>query len=189
MAFPSASVPYVLNRAEVGGSFPAAFYGPIHTQPTVGISADAFLKVPVIGDVKLANGYFVYEYPGYVAFGGSTTRASRNHHDRRRALRRVQRRQRTVQHQRECALVHRQRHLSRRLRDRVQPRRGRMLDLGITTIGGGVIYSPFQIKLWPLYGCRWSPFAEKNVKGLRLTAARGLPVPISSRSRRATPAG
>jgi hypothetical protein len=174
MAFPSASVPYVLDRAEIGGSFPTAFYGPAHTQPTVGISADAFLKVPVIGDVKLGNGYFLYEYPGYVAFGGSTHQSFAKIITIDGGLfgefNAANGRFNISGNVSSCIVGV----ICRGAFGIVSSRGvGVCLDLGITTIGGGVIYSPFQIKLWPLYGCRWSPFAEQNVKGLRLTAATG----------------
>jgi hypothetical protein len=45
------------------------------------------------------------------------------------------------------------------------------LHLGPVNIGGGAVYSPFSIKLWPLDGCKWSPFAERNVRGLRARAS------------------
>jgi hypothetical protein len=77
LAFPSARQPYLLDRNEVGGGFPASFYTRPFTTASMGIAADEFLEVPVLGDMKLGNGYFLYNYPGYLAFGGpSTTRSS-----------------------------------------------------------------------------------------------------------------
>ena len=71
LAFPSSGTPFVLKRDEVGGGFPAHFYGPPHTRTTVGMSADMLVRLPAIGEVRLGNGHLLYEYPGYVAFGGS----------------------------------------------------------------------------------------------------------------------
>ena len=75
LGFPAAGQAYVLDRNEVGGGFPASFYGRPYYTPTIGITADAFLNVPVIGDVKLGNGYFLYNYPDYLAFGGGTNQS------------------------------------------------------------------------------------------------------------------
>lgn len=70
LAFPSPATPYVFDRNEVGPGFPESFYGRAHTRPTIGIAADASLRAPLVGSIGLGNGYFLYEYPGYVAFGG-----------------------------------------------------------------------------------------------------------------------
>ncbi len=70
MAFPSAAEPYRLNRDEVGNDFGAQLYDYTYTHFVLGVSAGISLVLPIVGDTKLGNGYFLYEYPGYVAFGG-----------------------------------------------------------------------------------------------------------------------
>ena len=72
VAFPSQSVPFRFVRDEVGPNFPASFYGRAHSMPTIGASADATVEVPVLGKIPLGRGYFLYEHPGFVAFGGDT---------------------------------------------------------------------------------------------------------------------
>lgn len=41
-----------------------------HTAFTLAASVQAALTLPVVGDVPVGNAYFIYEYPGYIAFGG-----------------------------------------------------------------------------------------------------------------------
>jgi hypothetical protein len=65
LAFPSARQPYVLDPHEVGGGFPASFYSRPFTTATMGIAADEFLDVPVLGETKLGSGCFLYNYPWF----------------------------------------------------------------------------------------------------------------------------
>ena len=69
LAFPSAQTPLVLRREEVGPDFPANMYGQQFTRPTVGVTGGAAIKIPELGDIKVARGHVLYEYPGYVNFG------------------------------------------------------------------------------------------------------------------------
>ena len=126
LAFPSAATPYVFSADTAGGGFPAHYYGRVHTQPTVAIAASAALKVPVVGSIPLGNGYFVYEYPGYVGFGGGVDQNFFGHPPADRSHgRRVQRLERAL-----LRVRHRQdvcgRPVPRGDRHRLQPR-GRRL--------------------------------------------------------------
>ncbi|HEY6781325.1 MAG TPA: LamG domain-containing protein, partial [Thermoleophilaceae bacterium] len=166
LAFPSPQTPYAFAREEVGNGFPATFYGRTHTQPTVGISADASIKVPVVGSVHLGNGYFLYEYPGYVAFGGSVQQGIAgvltfegglagefNASNGRFNL---------SGHVRTCLIDV----VCRGAFGLISSRGvAGCIELGPVNIGAGVRYSPFSISVWPLDGCKWSPFAEQNVRG------------------------
>jgi hypothetical protein len=69
-AFPSSATPFVLKQDEVGPDFPANLYGASFTRATIGVSGGVSITIPAIGDIKLASGYVVYEYPGYIAVGG-----------------------------------------------------------------------------------------------------------------------
>ncbi|HVE67374.1 MAG TPA: hypothetical protein VNB64_02210 [Solirubrobacteraceae bacterium] len=70
LAFPSPQQPFILRRDEVGNDFPAHLYNYRYTGPTFGVSAAAALRVPVVGEVPLAQAYVLYEYPSYLALGG-----------------------------------------------------------------------------------------------------------------------
>ncbi len=77
VAFPSPAAPYTLDRdasfldpPPAPRPFPPAQYAIQHTGFTLGASAQAALTLPVVGDVPIGNAYLLYEYPGYVAFGG-----------------------------------------------------------------------------------------------------------------------
>jgi hypothetical protein len=69
MVFASGSQPYTFNGSELGGN-PTLPVTPTVTGPAVAVGGDVGLKLPVIGDTKLASGYLVYAYPGYLAVGG-----------------------------------------------------------------------------------------------------------------------
>lgn len=168
LVFPSPAAPYVFSAATAGGGFPASFYGRVHTQPTVALSANAALRVPLIGSIPMGNGYFVYEYPGYIGFGGGvdqdffdiislTGRVDGElnaSNGRFYVLGRVS----------TCVIG-----ICRSATGIVSSRGvGGCIGLGPVSIGGGVIYSPFEILLWPLDGCKWSPFRPPNVRSTGL---------------------
>ena len=44
-------------------------------------------------------------------------------------------------------------------------------------IGGGVVFDPYEIKLWPFDGCRWTRFANRNVFG-RAARQAGAPIRV-----------
>ncbi len=185
LAFPSPSAPYVFNRDEAGNGFPAHFYGRTHTTATVGISADASVKVPVVGSVHLGNGYFLYEYPGYVAFGGSVQQGFAgvltfegglsgefNTSNGRFNL---------MGNVRTCLIDV----ICRGAVGLISSRGlAGCIELGPVNVGAGVRYSPFSISVWPLDGCKWSPFAEQNVRGARAAQGGGV---YSVRVRRGDP--
>jgi Concanavalin A-like lectin/glucanases superfamily len=167
-AFPSERTPFTFDPAEVGGGYPPHFYGRQHTRTTVGVSAEAFLKLPVIGETKLANAYLLYEYPGYVAFGGgagltikpiSISGAVNGEFNLANGRFNISGNARACLIDVACAGA-----------IAVISSRGTgvCLELGPLNVGGGVIWSPFDILIWPLDGCRWSRFVERNVRAAQV---------------------
>jgi hypothetical protein len=77
VAFPSQQEPFFLKRDEVGSDFPDRFYGYRFTGTTIGLSAAAALRLPAVGELPLARAYVLYEFPGYLALGGSMNYAIR----------------------------------------------------------------------------------------------------------------
>lgn len=173
MAFPVSGKPFILDPNEVGGGFPAHFYGARYTGATFGVNAEAFLKIPVLGELKLANAYVLYEYPGYVALGGGIgfalgplslgggVNGEFNFASGRFNLGGGVHVCLDVGFDDVCAGA-----------SAVISSRGigACIEAGIH-VGAGVIYSPYEFFLWPLDGCRWSIFQEKNVRGARVSAA------------------
>ncbi|UUY03910.1 hypothetical protein LRS13_25220 [Svornostia abyssi] len=165
LAFPSSRTPYIFGADTAGGGFPAQFYGRRHTTPTIAISADARIRVPVLGTLPLGGGYFLYEYPGYVAFGGGVRQdffgvlslEGRFDGEFNLANGRFNLGGRTGA----CVFG-----IICRTATGVISNRGvgACVGLGPLNIGGGVIYSPFKVILWPLDGCKWSRFREVNVR-------------------------
>ena len=69
LAFPTSKYPFVLRREEVGPDFPAGLYGQSFSGPTIGVTGGVGISIPEVGDIQVAKGHVLYEYPGYVAFG------------------------------------------------------------------------------------------------------------------------
>ncbi len=69
VAFPSARTPFVLRPDEVGDGFPAKLYQTVFTRPTLGATAAVIVSLPKL-ELELGHGYFLYQYPSYIAVGG-----------------------------------------------------------------------------------------------------------------------
>jgi Concanavalin A-like lectin/glucanases superfamily/Thrombospondin type 3 repeat len=177
LAFPSSATPWEFNRAEAGGAFPAHFYGRQHTNTTISVGAQAFLAVPVVGEVELGGAYFLFEYPGYVAFGGGVNAdfvgvvqllgrvdGEFNASNGRFSL--------TGQIRACVADVV----CAGAIASVSSGGAGGCVTLGPVNIGGGVQWArvsrPF---LWPIDGCKWTRFIEPNVRGRAVTAQAGSP--------------
>jgi hypothetical protein len=65
-AFPSERAPWIPHFPP---NFPDGFYGVPHYGLSVGISASTGVHTP-IGTIPLGDGYFLYEDPGKISFGG-----------------------------------------------------------------------------------------------------------------------
>ena len=184
LAFPSAGQAYFLDRNEVGGGFPASFYGRPYYTPTIGITADAFLNVPVIGDVKLGNGYFLYNYPDYLAFGGATSQSFGGVISMEGSLDGAFKAStgqfRLGGHVRGCIIGV----ICRGATGVISSHGvGACLEVGPVNIGGGVVYRPFEIKVWLLDGCKWSRFDEISLRASDASAARIVRIPPGRPSR------
>jgi hypothetical protein len=184
LAFPSEATPFILDRAEVGNSFPADYYTRRYTQMTLGIGADAFVNLPIAGRTFIGAAYFLYSAPGYIGFGGGVEAHFAGIVD-----------------------------LSGRVDGEFNFANGRFsikgdinaclagiicagaigaisdrgaggcvhigTFLGDINIGGGVQFSPFDIFLWPFDGCRWSPFVDTHVFSSQVrAAAAGMPITV-----------
>ncbi len=170
LALPTEATPFILTREENGNDFPPEFYGRPYNRFTLALGADASLKVPLLSDpIALARAYFLYEAPGYVAFGGGV---EANFFDVLSLTGRADG---------EFNAANGRFNLSGQIKvcladvvcagaiaylSSVGVGGCVSLDagfLGTYNIGGGVVYNPFEIKLWPFDGCRWSRFKDDNV--------------------------
>ena len=179
LALPTDATPFFLTREENGDAFPADFYGRPYKRFTLALGADASLKVPLIDDpIALAKAYFLYEAPGYVAFGGGV---DANFLDVVSLSGGVAG---------EFNAANGRFNLSGSIRACVADVvcAGAIAYLSSTgvggcvtlsaffgdlNVGGGVVYNPFDIKLWPFDGCRWSRFKEDHVFTERAAQASG----------------
>lgn len=182
LAFPSPATPYVFDKREVGAGFPENFYGRRHTRATIGIAADASLKAPLVGSIRLGGGYFLYEYPGYVAFGGGINQdflVAKFKGYLQGEINTDNRRYNIFGKTETCitplvcyggdVVVS-----SRGAAGCVRP--GVLPDFGL-----GVLWNPYQV-VPQLISCKWSPFAEFNVKGSAATAQAGDPLEVRIRA-------
>jgi concanavalin A-like lectin/glucanase superfamily protein len=164
LAFPSSKAPYRLDF----GSFPAEEKAKSFERFTIAASATAYLSVRPLPRIQLGNGYFLYHYPSYMSFGGGVntdffgviriigTTSGWFDLDKRRF---------NLHGRADSCLA------DIPLLDNLcwgsivnisSKGVGGCISLGLTSVGGGVIYDPFKIFLWPLDGCEWSPFAERQ---------------------------
>ena len=164
MAFPSTAAPFVFDQGFAGPGYPQSFYGVRYTRTTIGIAAAASLKVPILGNVPLGSAYLLYEYPSYLAFGGgvdesffdviSMTGGFSGEVDFNGPRFNI------GGGVHACLIGV----LCRGAQGVVSSRGvGACLDLGVVHIGGGATFHPFEVKIWPLDGCKWSRFAERNI--------------------------
>jgi hypothetical protein len=165
MAFPSSRTPFVFDIGEVGPGFPQHLYGGRFDRTTIALSADAKVKVPVVGKIPLGGAYLVYEYPGYVAFGGGTEQTfakvismtGRVDGELNASSGRF-----NISGSVRGCLV---KVICRGANGLISSRGLSVcMSVGPLNIGGGIFFKPFGIKLWPLDGCKWSPFAEQNIR-------------------------
>ncbi len=167
-AFPSAQAPYRLQRGEVGNAFPPNLYDLDFTRPVIAAGADVLLALPVLGETKLANGYMLYEAPGYVTVGGGAgvdvlgifsvngvlsgeynlaNQRSNVHGDTSACLIAVD----------DDLCARSVVNISRG--PGVEGGAGACATLGPVSVGGGVLWaSPGTPIIWPLDGCKWSTF-------------------------------
>lgn len=179
-AFPSAAAPYQLRRDEVGDAFPAGLYAQRFTRPLIAAGADVLIALPILGETRLGGGYLLYETPGYVAFGGNAgfdvlgivrfgggingeydllTQRSNLHGDIRACLIAVD----------DDLCASSVAHVSRGRG--VEGGAGACLTVGPVSVGGGVLWAaPGKPIVWPLDGCKWSPF-RVDVRGRAAQAA------------------
>jgi hypothetical protein len=173
VALPTAAEPFILTREENGDAFPAEFYGRPYNRVTVALGADASLKVPILSDpLALAKAYFLYEAPGYVAFGGGV---SANFLDAISLSGGVD-----GEFNAENGRFNLSGHIRACVADVVCAGAIAYLSsvgvggcvtisafFGDLNVGGGIVYNPFDIKLWPFDGCRWSRFKDDHVFSAR----------------------
>ena len=178
LAMPSAAAPFRLTREESGGGFPAEFYDRTYPRFTMALGGEAFLKLPLIDDpIRLAGGYLLYHYPGYVAFGGDVgfdffgivelrgrADGEFNAGNGRFNL---------GGNVRACIadIV-----CAGAIAQVSSQGVGACVSLEFLgediSVGGGVTFDPLGVKLWPFDGCKWSRFHEPNVFGDAARAAQ-----------------
>jgi hypothetical protein len=179
-AFATPDHPYTLeqDRNTLGNDLPPAAYPKVRTAFTLAATADGFLTVPVIGTrVKLGNGYFVYEAPDLVSFGGGLeadflgvirmtgiTSGDFNLGNRKFNLH---------GHVDSCLadIPILGKLCTGSVADVSDIGAGGCIEVGPLSVGGGVRF-PSDIFLWPLDGCRWSTFADFDVAARAAGAAR-----------------
>ena len=186
VAFPSAAAPYTLQMDRGGGtwpgwgnSFPESEYNVPRRMLTVAAAGDLYAQVPVINKrIRLGGGYFLFDAKGYVAFGGGfdedfkiirvyggingninfTNGRFNLHGEGKSCLADIPLLGAlcwgSVYHVSDVGV-------------------GGCVQLGLVSVGGGIHFDSGDIDLWPIDGCKWSPFRDNNVQKLRAAQAGG----------------
>ncbi len=166
-AFPTSQTPFVLDRKEVGDAYPPHLYGSRFTRFTFGATAEALVDVPVIGETKLGSAYVLYEYPGYVAFGGGYNADMLDLLSIRGAVAAEADVERGVfdLHGEIRACIHLGIDLCSGATGHVSRGEGgtggagACVEFGPVSVGGGVRWNDLgDPYIWPIDGCKWSPF-------------------------------
>ncbi len=184
IAFPSSAAPYVLTKTENGSAFPDAFYQRRYTTATLAIGADGYLKVPLIdARVKLGGAYLLYSAPGYVAFGGGINFdflgivSISGHADGEFNF--ANARFNMGVGARVCVVDLICAGADANVSDQGA---GACVKLDAfvadVNIGGGVVFNPYRVVIWPFDGCRWTRFADLHVFGARIAQA-GAPLKLT----------
>ncbi len=192
VALPTSAEPFVMNRNEVGNDYPPHLYGSKFTRFTFGASASALVDVPVIGETKLGSAYVVYEYPGYLAFGGGYDATVLDLVGIRGGIAAEADADQGVfdiHGEVKACLYLADLDLCSGATGHVSRGRGgtggggACVDLGLVTVGGGVKWKDLgDPYIWPIDGCKWSPFriqvrqsaaaARRKGKGPRASATQ-----------------
>ncbi|HET6507854.1 MAG TPA: hypothetical protein VFG42_13780 [Baekduia sp.] len=167
-AAPSSATPYLLKRDEVGQSFPAAMYSTPFTRPLVAAGGDVGLDLPFVGDTRLGGGYFLYELPGYVAIGGNASfdllGIIRFGGGINGEMDLVKQRYNLHGDISACLIAVDDDLCARSVANisrgpNLEGGSGACLQLGPVSAGGGVQWAhPDKPFIWPIDGCKWSPF-------------------------------
>jgi hypothetical protein len=164
LALPTAAEPYYLTPEDAGQSFPADFYKIPFTSPTFAIGGDAYINVPVVGSTRVGGAYFLYSYPGKLAFGGVIDASFLDVVSVKGGVEGA--------FNFENGRFNLGGHIHACIADvicsgadiNVSNRgAGGCVQYGPLNIGGGVQWDGPTIKIWPFDGCKWSRFAEMNV--------------------------
>ena len=194
LAFPSSATPYRLRRDEAGNGFPAALYNRNFTLPTIAASANPLLKLPILGETSLGNGYFAYEFPGYATFGGgsnirildtvSISGSVSGEFDARKPAYNLHGDVRACVNLVKDICAGSVAHTSRG--PDLAGGIGACVTLGPISIGGGYKWNSPVPLVWPFDGCKWSPFRinlgssaarAAQAGGYRLRVTKGGPSP------------
>src|SRR5581483_1404458 len=166
IAFPTDDHWWTLDRS-VLPELPGDWTPRTFNNVTIAAAGSAGMDLPILEGQDLANAYFVYSVPGYVAFGGGV------HWDLfgivtfdgglSGELNAVNKRFNFAGHLQTCVV------------DVIcggafgvvsSAGAGACFVIGPVSVGGGVQYAritePF---IWPVDGCKWSRFTEDNIVG------------------------
>ncbi len=168
IAFPTSQTPFVLDRREVGDDFPADLYGIPITRTAIGVTGRVGLRIPETDlSFQLAKAHLLYEQPGFIDVGGGFDVNLIEIIQIRGGVRG------SLDIERALYNFHGDLHACLFDSDDIcggavanvshgpdrQGGAGACIDVGPVSVGGGVQWrrldDPF---IWPLDGCRWSPF-------------------------------
>jgi ELWxxDGT repeat protein len=171
VAFPSDTNKWKLDKSQIAQLpddwTPRTYSG----SPTVALAGDASMNLPILKDQTLANAYFVYSFPGYIAFGGGVTWNFLGIVSFDGGLsgevNAVTKRFNFAGHLQTCVADVL---CSGAFGVVSSSGAGACFVVGPVSVGGGIQF-PDHVYIWPIDGCKWSRFTADNVYNHRLPAA------------------
>ncbi|MGZ4318446.1 MAG: InlB B-repeat-containing protein [Gaiellaceae bacterium] len=169
VAFPSTEYPWTLNKAAIA-QLPDDWTPRSYSALTVALAGDATMNLPILKDQTLANAYFVYSYPGYIAFGGGVTWNFLGIVSFDGGLsgevNAVTKRFNFAGHLQTCVADVL---CSGAFGVVSSSGAGACFVVGPVSVGGGIQF-PDHVYIWPIDGCKWSRFTADNIYNRKLPA-------------------
>jgi len=167
-AFPTMDHRWTLDRTQIA-QLPMDFSRTFSVF-TIALAGDASMNLPILEDQTLANAYFVYSFPGYIAFGGGVTWNFLGIVSFDGGLsgevNAVTKRFNFTGHLQTCVADVL---CSGAFGVVSSSGAGACFVVGPVSVGGGIQF-PDHVYIWPFDGCKWSRFTADNIYDRRLPA-------------------
>ena len=169
-AFPTTDYKWKLDKTQIA-QLPDDWTPRTYSDFTIALAGNASMNLPILKDQTLANAYFVYSFPGYIAFGGGVTWNFLGIVSFDGGLsgevNAVTKRFNFAGHLQTCVADVL---CSGAFGVVSSSGAGACFVVGPVSVGGGIQF-PDHVYIWPIDGCKWSRFTADNVYNHRLPAA------------------
>ncbi|HXZ56436.1 MAG TPA: ELWxxDGT repeat protein [Gaiellaceae bacterium] len=177
-AFPTIDYKWKLDKSQIA-QLPDDWTPREYSDFTIALAGNATMNLPILKDQTLANAYFVYSFPAYIAFGGGVTWNFLGIVSFDGGLsgevNAVTKRFNFAGHLQTCVADVL---CSGAFGVVSSSGAGACFVVGPVSVGGGIQF-PDHVYIWPIDGCKWSRFTADNVFDHSLRTLSGAAQPYS----------